>query len=66
LFEKHKFTVLGGYSWQQDLWESFSANNSGFLNDATAEDDLGAGSYLTTGKAGMSSTKEKSNLIAFL
>ncbi len=65
LFNKHKFSVLGGYSWQTEVWDSFSANNSGFLNDATEENDLGAGSYLTTGKAGMESDKEKSTLIAF-
>jgi len=65
LFDKQKFAVMGGYSWQQEIWESFEAWNVGFLNDATEENDLGAGSYLTTGKAGMGSDKQESTLIAF-
>ncbi len=65
LFDQHKISILGGYSWQQEIWDSFSANNSGFLNDATEENDLGAGTYLTLGKAGMGSDKQKSTLIAF-
>lgn len=65
VFDKHKLSVMAGYSWQQNVWESFSADNSGFLNDATEENDLGAGNYLELGKAGMDSNKEKTTLIAF-
>lgn len=63
--DKHNVSIVGGYSHQYTVWEEFSANNSGFLNDATGENDLGAGSYLKTGKAGMASNKESETLIAF-
>lgn len=66
LFDKHKIAAVAGYSYQYEVWEEFSASNSGFLNDATAENDLGAGSYLTEGKAGMASNKSDETLIAFL
>lgn len=67
LKQKHFVTALAGYSWQIDTWNSFSAYNSQFLNDATQENDLGGGTGISTGqgKAGMSSDKQKSNLIAF-
>lgn len=63
--DKHKISAVGGYSYQYKVWEEFSASNSGFLNDATEENDLGAGSYLTEGKASMGSNKEDETLVAF-
>ena len=65
LKDKHKFSALAGYSWQMKTWNSFEASNSGFLNDATQENDLGAGTDLGKGKAKMGSNKEEETLISF-
>lgn len=65
LFNDHKINAIGGYSYRIEVEESFDASNSGFLNDANEENDLGAGSYLVDGKAGMSSYKAEETLIAF-
>ncbi|WP_437920377.1 SusC/RagA family TonB-linked outer membrane protein [Sphingobacterium sp. LRF_L2] len=62
---KHQFTALGGYSYRYQVEEAFNASNSGFLNDANEENDLGAGSYLVEGLAGMGSEKVDETLIAF-
>jgi TonB-linked SusC/RagA family outer membrane protein len=43
--EKHNFTVLAGYSYQEFNGESFSAGNQDFLLDAFLYNNLGAGAY---------------------
>lgn len=63
--EKHRLTAIGGYSFRYDIDEASSAENRGFINDLFHEDNLGAGAALGVGKAGMSSAKEDSRLIAF-
>lgn len=65
LKEAHTFRVLGGYSYQYRVFESFEAGNSGFLNDVFQENNLGAGNFLQLGKSSLGSTKEDNKLIAF-
>jgi len=64
-FEKHRIDVLGGYSYQYNMDESFSANNTNFMSDYYEADNLGAGQYLKDGKAGMGSYKGDDKLIGF-
>jgi TonB-linked SusC/RagA family outer membrane protein len=62
---KHTVNAVGGYSFQDEAYQNFSAGNSGYLTDAFAENNLGAGTDLTAGKATQSSTRSSSRLIAF-
>ncbi|WP_026631184.1 SusC/RagA family TonB-linked outer membrane protein [Dyadobacter alkalitolerans] len=64
-FGKHRFTLLGGYSWQDATYEAFSASNWDFPTDAYDWNNLGAGGALQKGQAGMSSTKNKWQLAGF-
>lgn len=65
-FGSHSIGAVGGYSFQEFNSDGFSASNQDFLVDGLAEWNLGAGTYLTDGKAGMSSSKSvKTRLIAF-
>ncbi|PSL34258.1 SusC/RagA family TonB-linked outer membrane protein [Dyadobacter jiangsuensis] len=62
---KHRFSLLGGYSWQDATYEAFAANNWDFPTDAYDWNNLGAGGALQKGQAGMSSTKNKWQLAGF-
>ena len=64
-FDKHEFTVLGGYSYQYTVNEGFSASNYDFPTDAFSYNNLGAGNALSDGKAGVGSYKNDSKLIGF-
>lgn len=62
---KHSLNAVGGYSYQYTLWERTKMENKGFLNDVTQDNDMGAGSWLASGKAKMESEKQEDKLIAF-
>lgn len=64
-FGKSRFTLLGGYSWQDATYEAFSASNWDFPTDAYDWNNLGAGGALQKGQAGMGSTKNKWQLAGF-
>ncbi|MCF2503660.1 SusC/RagA family TonB-linked outer membrane protein [Dyadobacter sp. CY107] len=64
-FGKHRFTLLGGYSWQDATYEAFDASNWDFPTDAYDWNNLGAGGALQKGQAAMSSTKNKWQLAGF-
>ena len=63
----HHFTLLGGYSYQYDVTEGFSGNNSNFPTDLYTYNRLQAGDALTllNGPVGLSSDKSDSRLIGF-
>ncbi|MFC6099771.1 SusC/RagA family TonB-linked outer membrane protein [Olivibacter domesticus] len=63
--EKHNLTAIAGYSYRYYKEEGFNAENRGFINDLFHEDNLGSGTALIDGKAGMSSFKNDNTLIAF-
>lgn len=66
--DDHKLNAIVGYSYQYEVYEQFEANNNGFLNDATEDNNLGSGSGLNGDaaiRAGMGSEKKDETLIAF-
>lgn len=64
-FDKHNISILGGYSYQDAVNESFSASNWNFRTDTYSYNKLEAGAALKEGKAGMSSSKNSNKLIGF-
>lgn len=61
----HTINAIAGYSYQYNVNESFYAENAGFANDVFQENNLEAGTFLSSGKAYMGSNKEDNKLIAF-
>lgn len=64
--DKHFFSVMGGYTYQDFMYEYFYAKNMGFITDAFGANNLVAGTYLKEGLAEMASSKESNKLIAFI
>ena len=62
---KHRFEALAGYSWQQYSGSGFSAWNRDFMSDFYEMNNLGLGTELKNGKAGMSSYRNENRLIGF-
>lgn len=54
----HNLNAVAGYSYFERNGENFSADNYNFAVDGIKYWDLGKGSYLSDGKAGMSSGKD--------
>lgn len=65
IWGKHRFDALLGYSYQYNVNEGFSANNYDFPTDFYQYNNLGLGTALKDGKAGMSSYKNENTLIGF-
>lgn len=62
----HKFSILGGYSYNETDFEDMYFSNYGFQDDYMGGwHNIGAGSALKEGLAEGSSTKTTSNLIGF-
>ncbi|MEX0778953.1 MAG: SusC/RagA family TonB-linked outer membrane protein [Balneolales bacterium] len=61
----HRLSALGGYSYQDFSYDNLSTENRDFLSDATSWYDMGAGSFLTDGRASMGTYKDFSKLIGF-
>lgn len=61
----HRFTLLGGYSWQDEIAEGFNAGNWNFPTDAYDWNNLETGGALQTGQATMDSYKRKWQLAGF-
>jgi TonB-linked SusC/RagA family outer membrane protein len=63
----HDFDVLGGYSWQENTDENFSASNRDFPvdPDILGSNNLSVGNALTDGEANMNSGKSSWTLIGF-
>jgi TonB-linked SusC/RagA family outer membrane protein len=64
-FGKSAFTVLGGYSYNDQIGENFYEDNFDFPTDAFSYNNMGTGSALLRGDANMSSYKSSSTLIGF-
>lgn len=62
---KHRFTVLGGYSYQDNTREDFYMQNWDFPTDAYSYNNMATGDALKRGEAVMSSFKDKWRLIGF-
>lgn len=61
----HNITLLGGYSYQDFLSESFNANNSRFPTDLFDWNQLGLGDGLQEGLNGIGSGKSSYKLVGF-
>ncbi|MBK5721980.1 SusC/RagA family TonB-linked outer membrane protein [Dysgonomonas sp. Marseille-P4677] len=61
----HKFMVLGGYSYQETDFEDNYMSNYNFQTDYFSWHNMGIGAALKEGLAGMSTSKERTNLIGF-
>ena len=62
----HKFSVLGGYSYNETDYEDMYVDNYGFQDDYFGGwHNIGIGSALKDGKAGVGSSKNRTNLIGF-
>ncbi|MBC7827634.1 MAG: TonB-dependent receptor [Chitinophagaceae bacterium] len=66
-FEKewkaHKFKLLGGYSYEENYYQSLSASNRGFISDIFGYNNLTAGERLLP--TDVNSYKDLSKLISF-
>jgi len=62
---EHRLEALAGYSYQYNINEGFNANNYDFQNDFFLYNNIGIGSALKNGKAGMGSYKNDNKLIGF-
>ncbi|HJT73180.1 MAG TPA: TonB-dependent receptor, partial [Chitinophaga sp.] len=62
----HRINAVGGYTYQDFNGQGFNASNSNFPVDGIEENDLGTGTWLADGRAGLGSWKSPSvKLIAF-
>lgn len=61
----HKFSVLGGYSYQEGSTEGFLMDNYDFPTDVFSYHNMAWGDALNAGRANMSSYKSTWNLIGF-
>jgi TonB-linked SusC/RagA family outer membrane protein len=64
-FGGHKITAMAGYSYFENQNESLGANNYDFAVEDFSYNNIGAGSALGSGLAGMSSNKNSNKLISF-
>lgn len=63
---EHKFTILGGYSYQETDYESMYIDNYGFQDNYFGGwHNIGIGQALKDGKASIGSSKTTTNLIGF-
>lgn len=62
----HYINAVGGYTYQDFNGQGFSANNSNFPVDGIEDNDMGTGTWLADGRAGIGSWKSNTvKLIAF-
>lgn len=64
-FEDHNLQVIGGYSFQNNVFSSSYMSNKNFDTDNFLYNNIGAGLGLSTGNASMGSYKGSSKLISF-
>uniref|UniRef100_F4CA34 TonB-dependent receptor n=1 Tax=Sphingobacterium sp. (strain 21) TaxID=743722 RepID=F4CA34_SPHS2 len=57
-FENHQITAVAGYSYQDFNGQGFWAENSNFPVDGLEEHDMGSGTWLADGRAGLGSWKD--------
>jgi TonB-linked SusC/RagA family outer membrane protein len=63
--ENHNYEILGGYTWKENYFESFFANNYDFPTDAVGYNNLSDGRAASRGQAFQDSYKERTNLIGY-
>ncbi len=65
IIDNHRISLLGGYSYQEYLYEQFEASNYDFPADEFTFDNLELGGALLVGKADMDSYRSLSKLVGF-
>lgn len=63
--EEHDVRVVAGYSWERSDWEQMFEQNNNFTFDKPMWEGIGAGTWLTEGKAVMYAGKSQSTLVGF-
>lgn len=63
--DAHSIQALAGYTYQESDFRSSSMENYGFDNDFYMTNNIGKGSAIKTGMAGMDSFRESNKYIAF-
>ncbi len=61
----HRFVVLGGYGYQENVFSSMFADNQDFPTDIFGYNNLGLGEGIKNNKANIGSSKSETNLISF-
>ena len=61
--QDHSLQFVGGYTYDENWWESVQAGNNNFSFDNMSFNSIGSGTYLKDGKASMSSGKSLSKLV---
>jgi TonB-linked SusC/RagA family outer membrane protein len=64
-FGEHRFSALGGYSYQENTGENLYMNNNDFPTDRFTYNNMSAGNALRQGRATMFSDKGRWNLVGF-
>ena len=64
-FSKLESKILGGYSYQDELYEEFGMSAGGFLTDGFSYNNIKAATDFTDGKAKINSAKNERKLIGF-
>lgn len=64
-FGAHRFSVLGGYSYQDNVYEDYFMQNWNFPTDKFTYNNIGTGNALRTGMAPIGSNKLAWNLVGF-
>lgn len=64
-FKDHNYSLLGGYTWKENTYESFYANNHDFPTDKVSYNNLSIGAARTEGQAYVNSYKNKTNLLGY-
>jgi TonB-linked SusC/RagA family outer membrane protein len=64
-FGEHRFSVLGGYSYQDFVGANFFERNFDFPTDQFTYNNIGAGNGARLGRATLSSGRGSTNLIGF-
>lgn len=62
---KHDFTILGGYSYQEDNYRTHSMTNWDFPTDRFGFSNIQSGNALKEGLASENSYQQRTNLISF-
>ena len=63
--DKHSLKIVVGYSWERSKYESMYEYNRDFAYDNMLWNNIHAGTYLTDGKADMTSYQNETTLIGF-
>lgn len=64
-YGNHDYTILGGYTWKENQYENFFANNWDFPNDQVKYNNLSDGLALSEGQTTTDSYKEQTNLMGY-